>query len=131
MIIELLTLSTIVMLALYRFDITIPIWIAILPLALSYLIRIAILAYERFSISRWEEHQRIRALEVEGIREFRDVMIGTLVALIRRKPTSDKMVDEPEVVEDLPEDSEYMPPGYEEENGDVEFADEEMKEGAV
>lgn len=115
MILELFIIATIIMLGLTQFGVMIPIWIAIIPYLLTYVIRIAVLMYERASKSRWEEHQRIRALELEGLREFKDVMIGTFVAYLRREETSSSMTT-PTKTSELSKNSGYIPPGYEEES---------------
>jgi len=103
-----------------------PLWVVILPAALAYLTRFAALGYMRFSHSRWEAFKQMEEVEGEGVREFRDVMIGVILALIRREPTPtieemtvEEGVPEASAEDDEGEETPYSPPGFEDEE-DIE-----------
>lgn len=95
---------------------SLPLWVVIAPVSLAYIIRILTLVYMRFSHPRWEQFQKMQATEKEGMSEFRDVMIGVILGILKKTP----VVIEEEEGEDAPpppsEGSEYTPPGYEEED---------------
>lgn len=93
---------------------SLPFWVVITPVSIAYAIRIVTLIYMRFSHPRWEQFQRMRETEKEGMTEFRDVMIGVILGLIKKTPI---ITEEDDVPPPPPESSaEYNPPGYEEEN---------------
>jgi hypothetical protein len=112
MLVDLLTLIslTLSLLAGYFRIFDIPLWVIVLPISIAYLLRILAFMYARFSQSRWEEFQRIRSLEKEGYGEFRDVMIGTIVALLRKKEEPAPSKKEEVVIPG----AEYVPPGAQE-----------------
>lgn len=92
--------------------------LALSPYLLTWVIAGLVLFYARISQPRWEEYQEMQATEGEGMREFRDVMIGVLVELLTRRKAP-----EPEPTptdDDTEERAEYAPPGYEDEEADDE-----------
>jgi hypothetical protein len=92
-----------------------PLWVVILPVSLAYALRFLALAYMRFSHPRWERFQQMQAAEKEGMVEFRDVMIGVILGMLKKTPivTEEESEETPPAP---PEGSEYSPPGYEEED---------------
>lgn len=105
MIFDLLILFSLVLTILHSLRILsfVSIWVLLIPAFLAYGLRLLFIVYDRFSASRWDEYQRIRALEADGMREFKDVMIGTVLAYIRRTPISAEILEPPdEPVEEEP-----------------------------